>query len=66
VFFSQLRLPGQRGKGSPWAAIAGRTSFGGHKALLGLVVCAAADNNFSQFTLEREQQWLDVLRVRGS
>ena len=64
VFFAALKLP-ERGKGSPWTAVAGRVAAGGQKIAVGLVLRAAAANSLGQVVLEREGQWLDVVRVGG-
>lgn len=64
VFFSNLHLPGDRGKGTPWCSVAGKFSIGDENLLAGLVCCAAGPNGLSQVTVEHEGQWLDVLRVK--
>jgi hypothetical protein len=64
TLFSNLRLPGDHGKGTPWSVIAGRFEGGGQNILAGVVLCAAAPNSLGQFVIERPGQWLDLLRVR--
>jgi hypothetical protein len=64
TFFSLVRLPGDRGRGTPWCAVAGRCESDGKKLLVGLVCCADAPNSLGQITVERESQWLDLLRVK--
>ncbi len=63
-FFMLAPLPGAAGKGSVWCEIAGRLDAGGGSFLAGLVCRADAPNNFSQVTVQRTTDWLDVLRVR--
>jgi hypothetical protein len=63
-FFTCVTLPGDRGKGSPWCAIAGRFESGGESYMAGIVCCADANNNLAQVPLTRTGGWLDVLRVR--
>lgn len=65
TFFVNTVLPGNKGKGTPWCTVAGRFECGEQKFLVGLLLCAAAPNSLSQIVVEREAQWLDMLRVRG-
>ena len=58
TFFIQAPLPGDKGKRTPWCAA------GDQKFSAGLVLRAATNNALSQFSLERESQWIDLLRVR--
>jgi len=62
ALFSDMPLPGKRGKGTPWCALAGRFSADGQAFLAGLIMRAAAPNNLSQVTLDHETQWLELLR----
>lgn len=64
TLFANVRLPGDRGKGTPWSVIAGRFEAGQQNLLAGVVLCAAAPNSLGQFAIERPGQWLDLLRVR--
>jgi hypothetical protein len=65
AFFSHLRLPGDRGKGTPWCSIAGKFETDQTQYLAGLVCRAAAGNSLSQVAIQHAGQWLDVLRVRS-
>lgn len=65
ALFSEIRLPGNRGKGTPWSAVAGRFSADGKAYLAGMAVRAATANNLSQVTLSSETEWLEVLRCAG-
>jgi hypothetical protein len=64
TLFANVRLPGDRGKGTPWSVIAGRFEAGQQNILAGIVVYAGAPNSLGQFVIERPGQWLDLLRVR--
>jgi hypothetical protein len=62
ALFAELPLPGNRGKGTAWCALAGRFTADGQPFLAGLILRAAAVNNLSQTILDRETQWLEILR----
>jgi hypothetical protein len=64
TFFANVPLPGDKGKATPWCALAGRFEADGQKFLAGLVLRAAANNNLSQLIVQRESQWIDLVRVR--
>jgi hypothetical protein len=63
TLFANLALPGDRGKGTPWSALAGRIDAQGKKLLVGLAVCAASPNGLGQINVERETDWLGIVRV---
>lgn len=63
--FTQVRLPGDGGKGSPWCSVAGRLRVAGVTFMAGLILRAAAANNFGQTIIEKEHEWLGVLRVKS-
>lgn len=60
-----VRLPGDRGRGTPWCLIAGRTTFGGGSYAVGLALGADTPNNLGMISVESEHQWLDVVRMRS-
>lgn len=64
AFFINVALPGDRGKGTRWCAIAGKFTADGRPFLAGLACCAADANGLGQVVVEHEGQWLDVLRIR--
>ena len=64
AFFTNVALPGDRGKGSPWCAIAGKFMADGDPFLVGLACCASQTNGLGHVVVEHEGQWLDVLRIR--
>jgi len=64
-FFSNVPLPSDRGKGTPWCGMAGRfTALGGHY-LAGIVCCGDEATGLGQMVIEQEGQWRDVLRVKN-
>lgn len=65
-FFGNVRLPGDRGKGTPWCAVAGRFETGGQQLLAGLVCIASRANSLSQVTVTHVGQWMDVLRIKNA
>lgn len=65
TFFANVPLPGNKGKGTPWAGLAGRCEWEGQNFQIGMILCAAAPNSLGQLIVQRESQWLDMLRVRG-
>jgi len=64
AFFVHFRLPGDRGKGTPWCVVAGKFEAGGRPLLLGLALSAAAPNNLSQIVVQHEGEWPRLLEVR--
>lgn len=63
-FFSQVMLPGDHGKGTPWCSLAGKLQLGNRLFLVGLVCRSAQPNGLGHITIQHEAQWLDVLRIR--
>lgn len=63
-YFAACRLPGDRGKQTPWCSIAGRYLDGEVRLLIGVILCAASPNSLGEFTLEQPTQWMDILRIR--
>jgi purine-cytosine permease-like protein len=63
-FFTNIRLPGDRGKGTPWSAVAGIFMHDGVPIMIGLVLRAAAANSLGQIVVNTEHEWLGCLRVR--
>jgi len=64
-FFSQAKLPGRGGKGTPWSSAAGVFKIEGQPIMLAMILRAAAPTNLGQRILGEEAQWLDVFRIRG-
>ena len=65
-FFSHLRLPGDRGRGTVWCSIVGKFTAQETQLLAGLVCCAERPNSVTELVVERDAQWLDILRIRES
>ncbi len=66
VFFNNLRLPGDRGKGTPWCGVVGRFAIDGRPFLAGFVCKADKPNGLGEVYIEHEGGWLDVLRIRSA
>ena len=64
AFFQHVRLPGDHGKKTPWCSVAGRFMVDDQPMMAGLVLRAAAPNRHGQYVMEREEQWLGILRIR--
>lgn len=64
AFFSGAKLPGQKGKGTAWCALAGRCEVNGRNLMVGLVLRAEKPNNLGQVLLDQEYAWPDVLRPK--
>jgi len=64
AFFGHARLPGQGGKGTPWCSAAGIFKIEGQPLMAGLVMRAQTTSNLGQAIVEREAQWLDLLRIK--
>jgi hypothetical protein len=64
MFFGNVRLPGDRGKGTVWSGVVGKFTYNGQQLLAGMILQADRPVALGQVTLENEHQWLDVLRVK--
>ena len=64
-FFRQVPLPGDAGKGTPWCSAAGGFKHGDQSVMAGLIMAGERPNSFSQFVVESETKWLDLLRVKA-
>jgi hypothetical protein len=64
VFFTNVPLPGDGGKNTPWCSLAGRVETPGGPVLVGLVLVAAKPNSLGQIAVSQTGQWLDILRVK--
>ncbi len=62
-FFTHVPLPGDHGKGTPWCALAGAFKFQGRTVMVGLILRTETSTGLGQRAIERETQWLDVLRT---
>lgn len=66
VFFTNVPLPGDAGKGTPWCSLAGRVETPAGAVLVGLVLVAEKPNSLGQIAIGQASQWLDIVRVRTS
>ena len=64
LFFSNVVLPGARGKGTPWSSVAGIVKLHNQPVMAGLVLQAARPNGFGQTIVDSEEKWLACLRVK--
>ena len=64
AFFVNVRLPDNRGKGTPWCSVVGRAEHDGQVYLVGFVLCAGQKNALGHVEIEHAGRWLDVLRMR--
>ncbi len=63
MFFSQVPLPGEHGKGTPWCAVAGRVESPAGNFAIGFVGRADEDNGLTQIEIPQQTGWLDVVRI---
>lgn len=63
-FFHNVGLPGEKGKGTPWCAVAGKFNSGDHHYLVGLAFLAEAPNGIGQVPIASDGQWNDMIRIR--
>ena len=63
-FFAHVRLPGDDGRGTPWASVAGIVKTGEGSVMAGLVLRSEQDTSFGHEIIEREGEWLRVLQIR--
>lgn len=65
VFFRNLLLPGDRGRGTPWCALAGPArASDGRVFLIGLVMQAGEAVYLSCQTVQHETEWRKFLEVK--
>jgi hypothetical protein len=65
VVFQRCQLPGDGGKGTPWATIAGVFEFEGQPMVAGLILRSESSNSHGQRIVDAAHAWLDCLRVKG-
>lgn len=63
-FFIHARLPGEAGKGTPWASVAGLAKTHKGSAMVAMIVRAERPNSYGQQIIETEGDWLRVFQVR--
>ncbi len=65
TFFGQAQLPGETGKGTPWSSAAGVFKVEGQAMMAAMVFRTADTSSHGQEIVEAEEQWLQILRVKG-
>jgi len=65
AFFASVHLPGDGGRGTPWASLAGTVKGKDRSMMVALVVRSARPNSFGHRILKNEGDWLHALSVRG-
>jgi hypothetical protein len=65
-FFAHARLPGEGGKGTPWSSAAGVLKIEGQAMMAGMVLRTEGTSSHGQEIIERPEQWLRTLRVKGA
>ena len=63
-FFSNVKLPGDHGKGTRWSSVAGKFAPFDHQYLIGMLCVADSENGLGELTIEHPGQWLDIVRVK--
>ena len=63
-FFANVKLPGDRGKGTRWCSLAGKFETDSGQFMAGMALCASRNNGLSQFAIEMPGDWFDALRVQ--
>lgn len=62
-YFQNVRLPGDRGRGTPWCSAAGPARRSGQVFLVGMTCYAVRPNHFSQEVIQHEGDWYRLCRV---
>jgi hypothetical protein len=62
-FFHQVRIPGERGKDSPWCSVAGRFDAAGMTLMLGIAMRTEKPQSMGCFPVEHSHTWYDMFRV---
>lgn len=62
-YFQNVRLPGDRGRGTPWCSAAGPARSSGQVFLVGMTCYAVRPNHFSQEVIQHEGDWYRLFRV---
>ena len=64
TFFTNVRLPGDDGRGTPWSSVAGIVKTSEGSVMAGLVLRSEQATGFGHEIIEREGEWLRVLQIR--
>ncbi len=63
-FFTHVKLPDERTKKNPWSMVAGLFKVDDQPMMAGLVLQTDKPNRHGQYVMEREEDWLGILRIR--
>ncbi len=63
-FFANMKLPGDKGRDTPWCAVSGRTPLPQGHLLVGFVFQALIENQLTVLEINNEGGWLDHIKVR--
>ncbi len=62
--FTNVKLPDERDKKNPWSIAAGLFKVDDQPMMAGLVLQAERPNRHGQYIMQREEDWLGILRIR--
>ncbi|MBN2296507.1 MAG: hypothetical protein JXM70_29030 [Pirellulales bacterium] len=63
-FFTHVKLPDEHEKKNPWSLVAGLFKVDDQPMMAGLVLQADDPNRHGQYVMEKEEDWLGILRIR--
>lgn len=63
-FFTNLKLPGRGGKGSPYSAAAGIFKLEDRPVMIGMAFRSATPTSIGQHVVEEQARWLTMLQIR--
>lgn len=63
-FFTNVKLPHPREKKNPWSMVAGLFKVDDQPMMAGLVLQTEKPNRHAQYVMQREEDWLGILRIR--
>lgn len=66
LFAKNVRLPGDRGRGTPWVSVAGKFVATKAQYLVGMVLCGGQPNSYTAKAIEHPGDWATMLRVRSA
>ena len=66
IFFTQARLPGDGGRGTPWSSAAGVLKLEGQTLMAGMVLRTESTGSHGQEIIESPEGWLRILQVKGA
>ncbi|MEA1950094.1 MAG: hypothetical protein U9N87_01830, partial [Planctomycetota bacterium] len=63
-FFTHVKLPDEHEKKNPWSLVAGLFKVDDQPMMAGLVLQSDEPNRHGQYIMEKEEDWLGILRIR--